>query len=241
MALKSTDLFVVQESTTKDLYKISASQLEAAIQGGAGINFRGSIDLLSPISGQIDPDPQVNGDLYIVSRDAPTIHGDFTMEPGTTEAKENDRIIWDANSAYWVLIVGGSQTGGTVVRVEGTKPITVDNDLDPTTPVVKIDAANTSDPGSVARLATAADVIHTNATPSTVAVVTADLLKATNVLVNDLDTNPRGVATLVEGGADIVANALDIDNVDNDFTIGVNNKVFTPFDFEALPDISTAP
>ena len=241
MALKSTDLFVVQDSSSKDLYKISASQLEAAMQGGAGINFRGSIDLLSPISGQIDPDPQINGDLYIVSRDAPSIHGDFTMEPGTTSAQENDRIIWDATGAYWVLIPGGSQTGGTLVGVAGQVPIVVDSGLDPTNPVVKINAANTTDPGSVARLATAADVIHTNPTPSSTAVVTADLLKATNVLVNDLDENPRGVATLAEGGADIVANALDINNVDTDFTIGVNNKVFTPFNFEDLPDISTAP
>ena len=101
MALKSTDLFVVQESSSKDLYKISASQLEAAMQGGAGINFRGSIDLISPIAGQLNPDPQVNGDLYVVERDAAIIHSDFTMEPGVTSAKENDRIIWDSTGGYW--------------------------------------------------------------------------------------------------------------------------------------------
>ena len=158
MALKSTDLFVVQDSNTKDLYKVSSAQLAASIEGGSGLNFRGSVDLLSPLSGQIQPDPAVNGDLYIVERDAPTINNTWTMADGVTAAFENDRVIWDANDANWILVTGGTNTGGTIVEVQGQVPITVDALLDATKPIVKINEASTTQAGSVKRLAAAADV-----------------------------------------------------------------------------------
>jgi len=318
MALKTTDLFVVQDSSTKDLYKVSAAQLGAAIEGGSGVNFRGSVDLLSVMSGQLNPDPAVNGDLYVVERDAPTINNTWTMADGVTQAFENDRIIWDANDASWVLVTGGNNTGGTLVEVQGQVPIKVDSLADATRPIVKIDEASTTQAGSVKRLAAAADVADDNLNPPTDAVVTADLLQATNEEVANLKLSPGGVTkvstddtnsnaaltisptvgdvkveiktaaaddygvvslasaqditdgtagagavvdasqlkavsntipgtgdfgvmTLTEGGTDIVAGALEIGGTASDVTIGVAADTFCPADFEALPDIDTAP
>ena len=318
MALKTTDLFVVQDSSTKDLYKVSAAQLGAAIEGGSGVNFRGSVDLLTAMTGQLDPDPAINGDLYIVERDAPTINNTWTMANGETQAFENDRVIWDANDGGWVLVTGGNNTGGTIVEVQGQVPITIDDLADATRPIVKIREATTSLSGSVKRLAGAADVVDTNLNPPTDAVVTADLLQATNKEVADLLLSPGGVTkvssddvnsnaaltispnvgdvkveiktatepaygvvslasaqdvidgtagagavvdaaqlktvsdsipgtgdfgvmTITEGGTDIVANALEIGGTTSAVTIGVAADTFCPADFEALPDIDTAP
>ena len=196
MALNSTDLFVVQSQSDKALYKLSLNDLQAAVEGGSGVNFRGTVDLLSAITGQIDPDPAVNGDMYIVEQDAATINNTWTMAGGVTSADENDRIIWDANDANWILIAGGSNTGGTVVEVQGTDPIQVDMASDATKPVVSIDQATTTENGAVERLAAPADVVHTNLSPSNTAVVTADLLQATNKILNDLSVSPGGVVSV---------------------------------------------
>ena len=93
MALQSTDLFVVQSSGDSQLYKLSFNDLQAAVEGGGGINFRGSVNLLNARSGQLNPDPAVNGDLYIVEADAPTINADWSMADSVTAASENDENI----------------------------------------------------------------------------------------------------------------------------------------------------
>ena len=196
MALQSTDLFVVQAQSDKKLYKLSLNDLQAAIEGGGGVNFRGSADLLQLRSGQLNPDPAVNGDMYIVEQDAPTINADWSMADGVTSASANDRVIYDANDANWILITSGTDTGGTLTEVIGTDPIQVDDSSDPTKPVISVEEANTSDPGIVHRLAVASDVAHDNALPPANAVVTADLLKATNKTLNDLALAPGGVITV---------------------------------------------
>lgn len=233
MALNSTDLFVIQSQADSKLYKLSLNDLSASIEGGSGINFRGSVDLLVAMTGQINPDPALNGDMYLVEQDAATINASWTMAGGVTSAVKNDRIVWDQNDANWLLIPGGDHTGGTLVDIVGTDPIQVDSASDPTIPVISIDQATTTEKGAVARLATAADVVATNATPSSTAVVTADLLNATNKAIEN-----GVVGSITEGGADIVAGALDIDNDDGDVTIGINAETFCPFDFDSLPDIT---
>ena len=192
MALQSTDLFVVQSQNNKQLYKLSLNDLQAAIEGGGGVNFRGSVDLLQPRSGQLNPDPAVNGDMYIVEQDAPTINADWTMADGVTAAEENDRVIYDANDANWILLKVGTGSG-TLTEIIGTDPIQVDDGADATKPVISIDEATTTLPGAVHRLAAAADVAASNNNPPADAVVTADLLKATNKLVEDLTLAPGGV------------------------------------------------
>lgn len=196
MALTSTDLFVAQNQTDGQLYKVSLENLAQYVEGQAGINFRGSVDLNATMSGQISPEPPVNGDLYIVESDSAAINGSWTMADSVTTADENDRIIWDANDSAWVLIAGGSNTGGTLVGVTGTAPIQVDSLSDPTNPVVSIDSATTSTKGAVERLATAADVVASEDSPSNTAVVTADLLNATNKQLETLTLNPGGVLSV---------------------------------------------
>ena len=195
MALDSTDLFVVQSQTDAELYKLSLNDLEAHLGGGAGIQLRGSVDLLQPPTGQIHL-PQLNGDMYIVQTDALVINAGWTMKGGVTSANANDRIVWIADDSAYELIVGGSNTGGTVTDVIGTDPIEVDMISDPTKPVVSVKEATTTSTGVVARLALATDVESTNNSPANDAVVTADLLNATNKVVDALALSPGGVQTV---------------------------------------------
>ena len=207
MALQSNDLFVVQSQTDSKLYKLKLSDLDAYLEGSSGIQFRGSVDLNNGAAAQTPAVtlPAANGDLYIVESDATSINADWVMESGVTSAAENDRIIWDADGGYWVLVEGGSNTGGTVTDITATLPL--ESDGDPVTPVLTInqartatDAATASDgkgtAGAVAKLAEAADVAHTVGSGDATAVVTADLLKATNEIVEGLVVSGGAVTTV---------------------------------------------
>ena len=326
MALQSNDLFVVQSQTDNKLYSLKVSDLDVYLEGSSGIQFRGSVDLNNSPAGQT-PDaillPAANGDLYIVESDANPIASGWVMENGETSADQNDRIVYDGDNNSWILVPGGTSTGGTLTGITASLPLKSDGD--PINPVIQIRQARTTTQagtdgdgegtaGSVAKLAEAADVLHTTGTGDATAVVTADLLKATNDIVEGLvvsggavttvtttDANSNGslsisptsgnvvieiktasdseygvvqvadasaitngtagpgavvdasqlkdaidnlpteaVASLTEGGSDIVTGALKIEkDGDNNHTIGVNEEVFTPFDFSALTDITT--
>ena len=127
-----------------------------------------------------------------------------------TTASENDRIIWDADSSYWVLVSGGTSTGGTVTGITATLPL--ESDGDPVTPVLTINQARTETAatvaadgkgtaGAVTKLAEATDVAHTTGTGDATAVVTADLLKATNEIVEGLAVAAGGVTTVTTADA----------------------------------------
>ena len=101
----------------------------------------------------------------------------------------------------WILIASGSSNAGTVTGVTASLPL--ESDGDAVTPVISIvearttTAANASGDakgtdGAVHRLAEAADVVATSGTADPRAVVTADLLKATNDIVNGLALSPGG-------------------------------------------------
>ena len=213
MALQSNDLFVVQSQTDSQLYKLKLSDLDAYLEGSSGIQFRGSVDLNNGAGAQT-PDPitlpAANGDLYVVETDAAVINADWIMDSGVTTASENDRIIWDEDSGYWVLVTGGSNTGGTVTDITATLPL--ESDGDPINPVLTINQARTTTAaaaaadgkgteGAVAKLAEAADVAHTTGTGDATAVVTADLLKATNDIVEGLSLAAGGVQTVTTNNA----------------------------------------
>ena len=213
MALQSNDLFVVQSQTDSQLYKLRLSDLDAYLEGSSGIQFRGSVDLNNGASAQTPPVtlPAANGDLYIVESDAAVINADWVMESGVTTASENDRIIWDADGGYWVLVAGGTSTGGTVTDITATLPL--ESDGDPVTPVLTINQARTETAattandgkgtaGAVAKLAEADDVAHTTGTGDPTAVVTADLLKATNDIVEGLVVSGGAVTTVTTTDAD---------------------------------------
>ena len=214
MALQSNDLFVVQSQTDSQLYKLKLSDLDAYLEGSSGVQFRGSVDLNNSAGAQT-PDPitlpAANGDLYIVESDANPIQADWIMDTGVTTASENDRIIWDATNGYWVLVAGGTSTGGTVTDITATLPL--ESDGDPITPVLTINQARTETAatvaadgkgtaGAVAKLAEATDVAHTTGTGDATAVVTADLLKATNDIVEGLVVSGGAVTTVTTTDAD---------------------------------------
>ena len=213
MALQSNDLFVVQSQTDSQLYKLKLSDLDAYLEGSSGIQFRGTVDLNNGAAAQTPAValPAANGDLYIVEADAASINADWIMDAGVTTADENDRIIWDADSGYWVLITGGTSTGGTVTDITATLPL--ESDGDPITPVLTINEARTETAatvaadgkgtaGAVAKLAEATDVAHTTGTGDATAVVTADLLKATNDIVEGLVVSGGAVTTVTTTDAD---------------------------------------
>ena len=213
MALQSNDLFVVQSQTDSKLYKLKLSDLDVYLEGSSGIQFRGSVDLNNGAAAQTPAVtlPAANGDLYIVESDAASINGDWIMESGVTSAAENDRIIWDADGGYWVLVAGGTNTGGTVTDITATLPLETDGD--PVTPVLTINQARTATDaaaaadskgtaGAVAKLAEATDVAHTTGTGDATAVVTADLLKATNEIVEGLVVSGGAVTTVTTTDAD---------------------------------------
>ena len=208
MALQGNDLFVVQSQTDSQLYKLKLSDLIVEVEGGAGINFKGSVDLNNAPSAQTPNAitlPGTNGDLYIVESGAAVIASGWTMVNSETSAEEGDRIIYDSDDNGWILVTAGSNTTGTVTGVTATLPLKSDGDA--IEPVISIRQARTTTgaagdadgegtAGAVARLAEAADVEATSGTGANNAVVTADLLKATNEIVNGLALSPGGVTTV---------------------------------------------
>jgi len=239
MALQTNDLLVVQSQTDSQLYKLKIGDLDTYLEGSSGVQFRGSVDLNNSPSAQtpVVTLPATNGDLYIVESDAGTIDAGWVMEAGVTSASENDRIIWDADNGYWVLVTGGSNTGGTVVDITATLPLETDGDtvnpvltiLEARTPTAATAAADgKGTAGAVARLAEATDVAATSGTGASDAVVTADLLKATNDIVNGLSLAPGGVTTVTT--TDVNSNsALTISPTAGNVVIELNTASDTEY------------
>ena len=207
MALQSSDLFVIQSQTDNQLYKLRVDDLLSAVEGGAGINFRGSVDLNNAPGDQLPAVtlPATNGDLYVVESDCAVINAGWVMVNGETEASEGDRIIYDDDSNGWILVVTGGGGTGTVTDIVASLPLESDGDAE--TPVISILEARTSTAataaadgkgtdGAVHRLAESDDVVHTTGSADPRAVVTADLLKATNEIVQGLAVAAGGVTTV---------------------------------------------
>ena len=239
MALQTNDLLVVQSQTDSKLYKLKVGDLDTYLEGSSGVTFRGSVDLNNAPSAQTPPVtlPAANGDLYIVESDAAVIEAGWVMDTGVTSADQNDRIIWDADSNYWVLIAGGSSTGGTVTDITATLPLETDGDKinpvltilearTPTAASVAGDGKGTA--GAVARLAEADDVAATTGTAASDAVVTADLLKATNDIVNGLSLSPGGVTTVTTTDAHSNS-ALSISPTAGNVVIEINTASETEY------------
>lgn len=211
MAVNSTDLFVVQSQADKKLYKLRLDSLITEIQADAGVNFRGAADLNNPPAASGVSLPALRGDLYIIESDAPTIDFGWMMQNGETSANRGDRIIFDADSNDWVLIISGTNNIGTVTEVQASFPLESDgNEVIPVLSIVEARtataAAAASDgkgtDGAVHRLAENTDVASTTGTGDPRAVVTADLLKATNDVVDALALAPGGVTSVTTTNAD---------------------------------------
>ena len=204
MALQNTDLFVVQSQTDKKLYSLKVSDLIAEVEAGGGVVFKGTANLNNPPASSGITLPAGNGDFYMVDPDAPSIDVGWVMQGSETSATKGDRIIYDGDNNNWILITTGSAEAGTVTGVVATLPL--ESDGDDVEPVISIKTARTSTAatdsgdgkgtaGAVAKLAEATDVAH-DGTGDATAVVTADLLKQTNAIVEGLVLSPGGVTTV---------------------------------------------
>ena len=239
MALQSNDLFVVQSQTDNKLYSLKLSDLDAYLEGSSGIQFRGSVDLNNAPAAQTPAValPATNGDLYIVESDAAVIAAGWVMENGETSAQENDRIVYDGDTNAWILVSGGTNTGGTLTGITASLPLKSDGDT--VNPVLQIRQARTTTgatndgdgegtAGAVAKLAEAADVAHTTGTGDATAVVTADLLKATNEIVEGLVVSGGAVTTVTTADAN-GNSALNISPTSGNVVIEINTSSETEY------------
>jgi len=235
MALQGTDLFVVQSQDDGKLYKLRLDSLIAEVEGQAGVNFRGAVDLNNPPANSGVTLPAANGDFYMVESNALAIDAGWVMQNSETSASQGDRIIYDGDNADWILISSGSSNAGTVTGVTASLPL--ESDGDAVTPVLSIVEARTNTAatasgdgkgtdGAVHRLAEAADVVHTSGTADSRAVVTADLLKATNDIVEGLATSAGGVQTVTYANSDS-NNAIVIPNTSGNVTLDIKNATDT--------------
>ena len=233
MALDPSDVFVLQRATdTQPHFKLSLGELSNYIEASDTVQFRGARDFTS---GAEDPNAdgtgRQNGDMYINDGGGTDVANGWADMTGTVST--GDRCIWDGNLNKWELIQSTVDSGGIVVELRKTDPITVDNLDDPTRPIVGIRAASKGlDPaansGSVARLATDAEVA-TDGTGGADAVVTADQLRSTNIAVE---------AAIAGGGILQITsnNTIDVTGNEANTVIEVKDNVFLPFSFVDLPE-----
>ena len=168
------------------------------------------------------------------------------MQGGETSATQGDRIIYDGDDNNWILIASGSSNAGTVTGVTASLPL--ESDGDAVNPVISIvearttTAANASGDakgtdGAVHRLAEAADVVATSGTADPRAVVTADLLKATNDIVNGLALSPGGVTTVTTTDAN-GNSALNISPTAGNVVIELNTASDSAYGVVQIADAS---
>ena len=221
MPLQNNDLLVIQSQTDSKLYKLKVEDLITEVEAGDALVFKGSVDLNNAPNAQTPTPitlPGSNGDMYLVESDAGTIEAGWAMQNGETSAQAGDRIVWANSTSNWVLLTINNANTGTVKSITATLPLKTDGDN--VNPVIfsrevrtATAATNAGDgegaAGYVARLAEVADVEATTGTAASDAVVTADLLKATNDIVNGLALSPGGVTTVTTTDAN-TNNALTI-------------------------------
>ncbi len=136
MAIQNTDLILVGRGGAS--FSTPASELSSFISAGDALTFRGSCNLTITVTGQIDPNPPVNGDVYINDTDG-TGFADWTGISGEVVAI-GDRAVWDEGNSEWTLISSGAADVG-VISVEAangvTDPITVGGTASEVTLTVK--------------------------------------------------------------------------------------------------------
>ena len=247
MSLQNNDLFVIQSQTDNELYKLTLADLKADISSGPGIVFKGTADLSVSPANNTPPIVSPNtGDLYFVEADAPTIDAGWSMAGGETSASEGDRVIYDAVTGKWTLITSGSNSTGTVQSVTASLPLVSSGDsIDPVISIrqarTQTDATVAADgkgtEGAVNRLAEASDVVATTGTGAATAVVTADLLKATNDIVEGLALSPGGVTTVTTTDANSNS-ALSISPTAGNVVIELNTASDSQYGVVQIADAS---
>ena len=216
MALEATDLLVVQkQSGGKEVRKASLQQLNDYLQTEPGVVYKGQANFTD--AGD-EPASKNVGDLYI--NDAPG-SGTWAWSAnsnGITDVTPGDRALWSGSA--WDIVQSGADDIG-VSNVTGSLPITISGTAGE--PNVEIEQATTTAAGAIARLATAADV-SADGTGETSAVVTADLLKQTNI---DLAAATSGGVTSVQGVDPIEVSTTDDGGTVNSPAISIKDAGFT--------------
>ena len=260
MALHNDDLMVVQKHDGgQEIRKATIQQLSEHLQAGNSVNYEGLRNFSQ--SGD-QPTERFQGDLYINSGpDGGAWAWDAGNSSGLTTVNAGDRAIWNQTDGTWDVIQSGSDDAG-VTEVTGSLPIEVE-DGDTASPNVTIRTATTTVSGAVNRLATTADVNAADGTADPSAVVTADLLKATNIAVEGavagglagiLGVDPIVTSTADDGGTtttpsikilDAAAGqkgaieiqpvgAAPVTDVDKAATPGYVDAHYVPSDFSSL-------
>ena len=256
MALEGSDLLVVQkQSGDLGMRKLSVTDLQAFLDTGPVINFKGTANA-TVSNDEPDVADRVAGNLYINSA---TSAGSFAWtggtDPYTGTVQPNAQIIW-VNTTGWAVTNNGGDGVG-VETVSGALPITV-NSGDAANPIVSVNDATTSTTG-VVQVATDSDV--TNGTAGVV--VTAAQLKVTNDAISNAGggtvTNVTGVApievtngtstpeisvtaaTTADAGVVVLedASALAITSTTTAATPKYVDDYYLIKDFSTLPDVDS--
>jgi hypothetical protein len=196
MALLNTDLFVIQRPTDAGKhFKLTGEKIKEFIAAGDTIVYKGSRDFtLAPQDPSTDGTGVNTGDIYINNHPNADATAAWAANLSGATVQPGDRAIWDGT--VWDLISANSTSG--VTEIFGIEPIMVDATTK-TDPIVSVNdaletgatipAERNSRKGVVSAIAIASDVVSNpgTASPNPQAVVPANLLKATNESLTDLE------------------------------------------------------
>ena len=138
--IQDTDLFVIQRpaGASAGTYKVQASELNEYVGENAppAIEYKGARDFTDndddPLTGTDTFTPKP-GDMLINEATAPGSWVWTSIDSSLTtpvEVQPGDRCIWN-EGLFWELIRGGNG-GGTVIEIDGTYPITIDDTVNGT-------------------------------------------------------------------------------------------------------------
>lgn len=208
MALDSRDLFVVQRTFGTDAgknFSTTPEDIAEYIASTPAVHYMGAADFTDV--GDTPSNPQ-DGDLWVNNQQTPGrfswgTHLPLDPDDGISNLPVDyfDKCIWNADALRWDVFATPGDDGGTLTAITAQAPLDVDN-TNPAEPDLKIRLAKYSDgstyvrefpqgnePGVVASIALESDVaidpLDPDApSPNPNAVVTAELLKETNALLN---------------------------------------------------------
>ena len=224
---KPTDLFVVQRTDADGAghYKVSVNDMEQHFEASPAVFFRGAANLTIDAGPQLNPSPQLNGDLYI-GNTAGTIHSSWTGLAGEI-CTVGDRVVWDSEAdedgnqgagAKWILIQDVS-SGGVVKEIGSNLPIVVNDSTDGATearPVISVNDATQSAPGvAIQAVSTDFDGDGISVRDGHPIFATPADVKAYSVDVGELDG-------ITQGQADARYVQVAGDNMTGDLTLGTD-------------------
>jgi len=221
MALLSDDLFLVQRQADNKLFKLQLDALIAEVGGDDNYS--------STHVGQNPPANPSQGDLWY-------------------QTEEGILFVYyiDDDSSQWVD-TNPSGFGTDENNIAAVNQVLTQNtynndalEISPNVGIVNIEIKNASQSASgVVRFADATDLSNSTVGVAVDAAQLMDLAVELNNLSNTVNEISPGIQSISEGGTNIVDSALQISTLSADETaLGINEGVFTPFDFSALTNVT---